>query len=79
MCPPGMGLALGVLELTLAGLAHCFEWEVPTGGVDANRIDMTEASNFVVGRAAPLYATPARLRLPQCHLIAREGLGEERV
>ena len=63
MCP-GMTLALGVLELTLASLAHWFEWEVH------EPIDMRERFGIAVTREQPLYATPIKIRLSH-HLVAR--------
>ena len=57
MCP-GMGLALGVLELSVAGLAHCFEWAVP-----CNAVDMAEKYGLTVSRRAPLLAVPITFRL----------------
>ena len=57
MCP-GMGLALGVLELSVASLAHCFEWELRDGVVD-----MGEMFGMINPRKSPLHAVPS-FRLP---------------
>lgn len=55
---PGIALSLGILELTLASLVHCFEWAVPPGG-----IDMSEKYGLAVPRRAPLLVAPVRFRL----------------
>jgi cytochrome P450 len=55
---PGIALSLGILELTLASLVHCFEWALPPGGVD-----MSEKYGMAVPRRAPLLAAPVSFRL----------------
>eukprot|EP01018_Ginkgo_biloba_P005053 Gb_11342 [translate_table: standard] len=49
---PGMSLALGVVEIALAQLVHCFEWSPD------QQLDMTEAFGVTCLRQVPLYALP---------------------
>lgn len=50
-------LALPVLELTLANLVACFDWELPAGETPAS-INMDEKTGFTANKATPLMAIP---------------------
>ncbi|MQL83422.1 hypothetical protein Taro_015889 [Colocasia esculenta] len=56
---PGVGLGTAVVELALANLLHCFDWEVPGGGRGED-LDMEEEFGIVIRRKHPLLlrATP---------------------
>ncbi|XP_077252931.1 cytochrome P450 71AU50-like [Tasmannia lanceolata] len=59
---PGMQLGLTVVQLVLAQLMHCFDWELPNG-MSPSDLDMTEKFSLVVPRANHLLAIPTyRLR-----------------
>ncbi|KAL7144070.1 hypothetical protein ABFS83_08G233900 [Erythranthe nasuta] len=51
---PGMQLALTIVQLVVAQLVHCFDWEIPGGG----DVDMTEEFGLVTGRAKHLMVRP---------------------
>ncbi|XP_019703678.2 cytochrome P450 71A1 [Elaeis guineensis] len=57
MCP-GMNFAISTVELALANLMHCFDWELPHG-IRREDLDMTEALGIT---------TPRKQRL---HLVAK--------
>ena len=59
MCP-GIGLAMGMVELGVANLTHCFDWSVH--GHDA-AVDMSEKLGLSLPRIAPLLAVPKTFRL----------------
>ncbi|XP_077229416.1 cytochrome P450 71AU50-like [Tasmannia lanceolata] len=54
---PGMQLGLRVVQLVLAQLVHCFDWELPNG-MSPSDLDMTEKFSLVVPRANHLLAIP---------------------
>ncbi|KAL8477676.1 hypothetical protein ACS0TY_029829 [Phlomoides rotata] len=54
---PGMQLALTVVQLVVAQLVHCFDWELP-GGVLPTDLDMGERFGMVTGKDMPLMAIP---------------------
>ncbi|WVZ85225.1 hypothetical protein U9M48_032173 [Paspalum notatum var. saurae] len=54
MCP-GMIYALAAVEVMLANLVHCFDWEMAPG---AGGIDMTEVFGLTVHRKQKLVLTP---------------------
>ena len=56
---PGIVLALGIVELTVATLVQCFEWVVH------DVVDMTERNGLSAPREAPLFASPTKFRLTQ--------------
>ncbi|KAH9288260.1 hypothetical protein KI387_032377, partial [Taxus chinensis] len=53
---PGALMAVGVMELMLAQLMHCFEW---TGEGDPSHVDMSEVFKSTLSRKEPLFAIPA--------------------
>ncbi|XP_077228333.1 cytochrome P450 71AU50-like [Tasmannia lanceolata] len=54
---PGIQLGLRVVQLVLAQLVHCFDWELPNG-MSPSVLDMTEKFSLVVPRANHLLAIP---------------------
>ena len=59
---PGMHVGMAVVELALANLLYCFDWELPKG-VAKEDIDMDEAVGVAVHRKSAL------------HLVATNYLG----
>ncbi|KAI5341643.1 hypothetical protein L3X38_009518 [Prunus dulcis] len=55
---PGIQLALIVVQLMLAQLVHCFDWELPNNMLP-EELDMTEVFGITVARAKPLIAIPS--------------------
>ncbi|CAA6654620.1 unnamed protein product [Spirodela intermedia] len=57
---PGMNLAVTGVELTLANLLHCFNWELPDG-MKPEDVDLSETVRFLFQLKTPLQlkATPA--------------------
>ncbi|CAL2255120.1 unnamed protein product [Prunus armeniaca] len=59
---PGIQLGLTVVQLVLAQLVHCFDWELPNNMLP-EELDMTEEFGLTVPRAKHLLAIPSyRLR-----------------
>ncbi|XP_058094425.1 cytochrome P450 71AU50-like [Magnolia sinica] len=59
---PGMQLGLMIVQLVLAQLVHCFDWELPNG-MSPDDMDMTEKFGIVMPRINHLWAAPTyRLR-----------------
>jgi cytochrome P450 len=56
---PGIGLALSIVELAVANLAHCFDWSPAAAGP----VDMSEKFGLSLPRASPLLVVPTRFRL----------------
>ncbi|GJN02979.1 hypothetical protein PR202_ga20375 [Eleusine coracana subsp. coracana] len=56
MCP-GMNFAMANMEVMLANLIHCFDWELPLGQ-ERHDIDMTEMFGIVVHRKQKLLLVP---------------------
>ncbi|XP_051140969.1 cytochrome P450 71AU50-like [Andrographis paniculata] len=54
---PGMQLGLTMVQLVVAQLVHCFDWELPPGMVAAD-LDMFENFGLVTSRANHLMAIP---------------------
>ncbi|KAK9114845.1 hypothetical protein Syun_021642 [Stephania yunnanensis] len=54
---PGLQLGLRVVQLVLAQLLHCFDWELPYGMLPCD-VDMTEKFGLAISRAKPLLAKP---------------------
>lgn len=54
---PGMQLGLLSVQLVLAQLLHCFDWELPTGK-SANDLDMTEQFGLTIPRIEHLLLVP---------------------
>lgn len=50
---PGMSFALATLELALANLLYCFDWELPIG-MKPEELDMTETFGFTTRKKSPL-------------------------
>lgn len=59
---PGMNFGIQVVELALANLLYCFDWELPDG-VKRDDLDMKEAAGLTVQKKVPLClaARPALL------------------
>ncbi|ONI20281.1 hypothetical protein PRUPE_2G006500 [Prunus persica] len=55
---PGIQLALIVVQLMLAQLVHCFDWELPNDMLP-EELDMTEVFGITVARAKRLIAIPS--------------------
>ncbi|KAL0349928.1 UNVERIFIED_CONTAM: cytochrome [Sesamum radiatum] len=56
MCP-ALQLGLTTIQLTVAQLVHCFDWELPDG-MRPGELDMFENSGLVTSRANHLMAIP---------------------
>ncbi|MFQ6670929.1 hypothetical protein Gotur_035638, partial [Gossypium turneri] len=54
---PGKKLRLITVELILAQLVHCFDWELPDG-MSPNELDMTENFGFSLPRKTSLRVKP---------------------
>ncbi|KAK9091233.1 hypothetical protein Sjap_024410 [Stephania japonica] len=54
---PGMQLGLLEVQLILAQLLHCFNWELPDGASPCD-LDMTEKFNLTMARASSLHCIP---------------------
>ncbi|KAK9091207.1 hypothetical protein Sjap_024384 [Stephania japonica] len=54
---PGLQLGLRVVQLVLAQLLHCFDWELPDGMLPCD-VDMSEKFGLAISRAKPLLAKP---------------------
>jgi cytochrome P450 family 71 subfamily A len=54
---PGINFALPVVELVLANLLYCFDWELPAGTMK-DEIDMEEDIGFTVHKKNPLLLLP---------------------
>lgn len=54
---PGLQLGLTVVQLVVAQLVHCFDWELPDGMLPDD-LDMSEHSGLVTGKAKHLMAIP---------------------
>ncbi|KAK9091218.1 hypothetical protein Sjap_024395 [Stephania japonica] len=54
---PGMQLGLTVVQLILAQLLHCFNWELPNG-ISSCDLDMKEKFALAMSRESPLLAIP---------------------
>ncbi|KAK9911135.1 hypothetical protein M0R45_035058 [Rubus argutus] len=55
---PGIKLGLTVVQLVVAQLVHCFDWELPDN-MSPNDLDMTEEFGITVPRAKHLVAIPS--------------------
>ncbi|WVZ14799.1 hypothetical protein V8G54_012365 [Vigna mungo] len=53
---PGIMFAMNVIELVIANLVHHFDWEVPSGVMGDQTLDMTESAGLTSGRKFPLIA-----------------------
>ncbi|XP_057749545.1 cytochrome P450 84A1-like [Arachis stenosperma] len=61
---PGMQLGLYTVELTVAHLLHCFNWELPNG-MKPEDLDMNDTFGLTAPRAVQLVAVPTyRLKCP---------------
>ncbi|CAM0958935.1 unnamed protein product [Alopecurus aequalis] len=58
---PGLNFGLATVEIMLANLAYCFDWELPAGMED---IDMTEVFGLTVRRKEKL------MLVPKAHVVA---------
>lgn len=54
---PGMPLGLLNVQVVVAALVHCFEWELPVGTTPDN-LDMTEKFGLTIPRLNHLFALP---------------------
>ncbi|KAK9114883.1 hypothetical protein Syun_021680 [Stephania yunnanensis] len=55
---PGMQLGLVEVQLILAQLLHCFNWELPDGASPSD-LDMSEKFNLTMARASSLHCIPS--------------------
>ncbi|XP_047169988.1 cytochrome P450 736A117-like [Vigna umbellata] len=53
---PGIMFAMNVIELVIANLVHQFNWEVPSGEVGDQTLDMSESAGLTSHRKFPLIA-----------------------
>ncbi|WVZ14798.1 hypothetical protein V8G54_012364 [Vigna mungo] len=53
---PGIMFAMNMIELVMANLVHQFNWEVPSGVVGDQTLDMTESAGLTSHRKFPLIA-----------------------
>lgn len=61
---PGMQLGLYALELAVANLMHCFDWNLPDG-MKPSELDMSDVFGLTAPRAVRLTAVPSpRLNCP---------------
>lgn len=61
---PGMQLGLYAVEMAVANLLHCFNWELPNG-MKPSELDMNDVFGLTAPRAVQLVAVPSyRLNLP---------------
>ena len=54
---PGMQLGIIIVQLTVAQLVHCFDWELPNG-MEPCDLDVEEHFGLATSRANPLMAIP---------------------
>ncbi|PIN13797.1 Cytochrome P450 CYP2 subfamily [Handroanthus impetiginosus] len=55
---PGLQLGLTMVQLMVAQLVHCFDWELPIGMMNSD-LDMSENFGLVTARAKHLMAIPS--------------------
>ncbi|KAK4411613.1 cytochrome [Sesamum angolense] len=55
---PGLQLALTMVQLVIAQLVHCFDWQLPNG-MQPSDLDMSEHFGLVVARAKHIVAIPS--------------------
>ncbi|XP_037436397.1 indole-2-monooxygenase-like [Triticum dicoccoides] len=60
---PGLNFGLATVEIMLANLAYCFDWELPVG-MERDEIDMTEVFGLTVRRKEKL------MLVPNTHVVA---------
>ncbi|KAJ3700470.1 hypothetical protein LUZ61_004175 [Rhynchospora tenuis] len=66
---PGMQLGLHTLELAVAQLAHCFNWNLPKG-IKPSELDMSDVFGLTAPRAVRLSVVPTpRLNCPLYSLV----------
>ncbi|KAM1025806.1 hypothetical protein ACFX13_039559 [Malus domestica] len=53
---PGINFGVKLIELALANLLYCFDWELPHG-VRREDLDMEEAAGITIGKKVPLFLT----------------------
>ena len=53
---PGLMFSMAMIELVIANLVHQFNWEIPSGVVGDQTMDMTETIGLSVHRKFPLVA-----------------------
>uniref|UniRef100_A0A0E0LQE3 Cytochrome P450 n=1 Tax=Oryza punctata TaxID=4537 RepID=A0A0E0LQE3_ORYPU len=54
---PGMNFGMASVELMLANLMYCFDWELPVG-MDKDDVDMTDVFALTMARKEKLYLIP---------------------
>ncbi|KAL0395594.1 UNVERIFIED_CONTAM: cytochrome [Sesamum calycinum] len=55
---PGLLLALTIVQLVIAQLVHCFDWQLPNG-MQPSDLDMSEHFGLAVARAKHIAAVPS--------------------
>lgn len=60
MCP-GINFGMATVEIMLANLVYCFDWELP-GGMTHEDIDMTDVFGMTIRRKHKLILVPRSLR-----------------
>ncbi|KAF9600327.1 hypothetical protein IFM89_006640 [Coptis chinensis] len=56
---PGLNMGIAAIELALANLLYCFNWELPSG-ISKEDINMDEISDFTLRKKFPLHLIPIK-------------------
>uniref|UniRef100_A0A0D9WXS3 Cytochrome P450 n=1 Tax=Leersia perrieri TaxID=77586 RepID=A0A0D9WXS3_9ORYZ len=57
---PGITMGVATVELVVANLLYCFDWELPKGGMKEEDFDMEEEGQLTFRKKVPLYIVPVR-------------------
>jgi len=55
---PGISFAIAVVEYTLANILCWFDWKLPGGAIDNDKLDMTEVNGLTAPKKFPLRLVP---------------------
>ncbi|KAA8546803.1 hypothetical protein F0562_003232 [Nyssa sinensis] len=72
---PGLAMAIGTIEFTLANLLYCFDWELP-GGMKREDMSMEEQGGITIHKKTPLQLVPIKYNCQV--LLAAVILGEDK-
>ncbi|KAK3225832.1 hypothetical protein Dsin_005694 [Dipteronia sinensis] len=56
---PGISFGVATVEYTLANILYWFDWKLPGGAIDNDKLDMTEVYGLTVPKKFPLLLVPA--------------------
>ncbi|KAG5572860.1 hypothetical protein H5410_062626 [Solanum commersonii] len=70
---PAMQLAIVLVDLIVAQLVHCFDWELPNG-MQPCELDVEEHFGLATSRANPLMAIPTYRQKKQCLNLRRYNM-----